>query len=626
MMSRIALLTFLALVTCVHTVHGEEPTNRPRRLPFDPTFQRVHDPSTIIREGNRYWTFYTGPGVPSLYSDDLTHWHHGPAVFPESPAWVQDVVAGHRGYFWAPDVIQLDDRYFVYYSVSAFGKNTSAIAVASSPTLDPAQPTHAWTDHGIVVRTNETSDHNAIDPSVCLTVDGELWMAYGSFWSGLKLVQLDPTTGLRIASNPTVYVLAHQDQIEAAALIQHGDYFYLFLNWGWCCRGINSTYNIRVGRSKNITGPYVDQAGIDLRNKGGTLVLETAENRIGPGHAGLVQRDNQWWLSYHYYDGNKRGQPRLGLHELTWSDDGWPTLLDFHPTSPAPSHSITVRSPADLQQLLAYRETHLPIVSAHRGGAGDRLPENCLATFQATIDAGFAMIEVDPRYTADGQIVLHHDATLDRTTTGSGKVADRTLTELRSLKLKDAKGDVTGYTIPTLDEALIWARGRSVLILDDKGVSVETRVEKIEQHRAEANAILIVYSLNDAKACYAKNPDIMMEVMITSDEQFQAFADSGVPWQNIIAFVGHQIPPNRELCDKIHAQGARCIVGTSRNLDRKLIDNEVSDVHVLADDYRQLRELGADLIETDIPRQLSEVLAPAASRMPQPIQFLDHSP
>lgn len=287
---------------------------------------QIHDPSTILEQEGRYWCFSTGIGVQSLVSDDLTNWRIGPPLFDKSPSWVNDVVPGQRGYFWAPDAIRLGDRYLVYYSVSAFGKQTSAIALASSPTLDPNAPDYHWTDHGIVVQTDESSDHNAIDPCIFLAPDDKLWMAYGSFWSGIKLVELDPNTGKRIASDSPLYSVAHKSEIEASALYFHNGTYYLFVNWGHCCRGVRSTYNIRVGRSKSITGPYLDRDGVDMNNGGGTLVLETRGHAIGPGHAGFLAKDGELLLSYHYYDANMRGTPQLGINRVKWDAAGWPVV------------------------------------------------------------------------------------------------------------------------------------------------------------------------------------------------------------------------------------------------------------------------------------------------------------
>jgi arabinan endo-1,5-alpha-L-arabinosidase len=162
-----------------------------------------------------------------------------------------------------------------------------------------------------------------------VTVDGSggLWLAFGSFWSGISLVQLDPATGQRLAPDSPLYSLAAHEQIEASFLCPHGARYYLFVNWGACCRGINSTYNIRVGRSDRITGPYLDQNGVDLLAGGGSLLLGSRGNFIGPGHAGIVSRDGTDWLSCHFYDGTRGGIPTLALLPLRWDTNGWPEVV-----------------------------------------------------------------------------------------------------------------------------------------------------------------------------------------------------------------------------------------------------------------------------------------------------------
>jgi arabinan endo-1,5-alpha-L-arabinosidase len=292
----------------------------PVRLPT------VHDPSTIVKHEDSYWVFCTGHGVASFHSRDLITWNSGPRVFDQPPVWVAEVVPGNRGHFWAPDIIHHRGRYLLYYSVSTFGKNTSAIALASTPTLDPQSSDYAWTDHGVVVRSRPEDDYNAIDPSVVHGPDDTLWMAFGSFWSGIKLIQLDSTSGLRSPADQTIHSLARAPQIEAAALYRHGDYFYQFVNWGWCCRGIESTYNIRIGRSRDIAGPYLDREGRDLRHGGGSLLLGTEGRFIGPGHAGIFREGDRHWMSYHFYDGQRRGQARLAIRALEWDDQGWPRV------------------------------------------------------------------------------------------------------------------------------------------------------------------------------------------------------------------------------------------------------------------------------------------------------------
>jgi arabinan endo-1,5-alpha-L-arabinosidase len=294
---------------------------------------RVHDPSTIIKHTNEYWVFSTGMGVTSFHSKDLIAWKAGPAVFAKPPDWIADVVPNHRGYFWAPDVARVGDRYLLYYSVSAFGRNTSAIALASNPTLDPSDPAYKWTDHGIVIRSQSKDNFNAIDPNVFPSPDGSLWLAFGSFWSGIKLIELDPKTGLRKSADSPLIALADKEQIEGVAIHFHDGWFYQFVNWGWCCRGTKSTYNIRVGRSKDVRGPYLDKEGKDLRQGGGALVLASEGRFVGPGHPGILQEGERSYLSYHFYDGDDFGRPRLAIRRLEWSD-GWPKVIGEPITPP----------------------------------------------------------------------------------------------------------------------------------------------------------------------------------------------------------------------------------------------------------------------------------------------------
>ena len=289
---------------------------------------RVHDPSTIVKCGNEFWVFYTGRGVPSYHSKDLMNWEPGPRVFANAPAWTDQAVPRHRGaYFWAPDVIHLGDRYLLYYAVSTFGKRVSAIGLATNPTLDPDDPKFQWTDRGPVIQSTEADDFNTIDPAISQDADGNLWLAFGSFWSGIKLVQLDLETGKRITADSPIYPLARYDSIEASYIYHHDDYYYLFVDWGLCCRGTNSTYEIRVGRSKKITGPYSDADGINMLNEGGSEFLDTRGPFIGPGHAGIISDNGANWFSCHFYDGTRRGLPTLAILPLQWQTNGWPEIL-----------------------------------------------------------------------------------------------------------------------------------------------------------------------------------------------------------------------------------------------------------------------------------------------------------
>jgi arabinan endo-1,5-alpha-L-arabinosidase len=311
--------------------HIAQPTHPPEPCPPVESVSRhirVHDPSTIVKCGEDYWMFATGNGVASWHSKDLLTWAAGPHVFTNQPAWTTNQVPGNHGYFWAPDVIHLRDRYWLYYSVSTWGKNTSAIGLATNGTLDPAATNFAWCDGGLVIGSSREDTFNAIDPAVTVDGSGNLWLAFGSYWSGIKLVQLDPRTGLRIAPDSPIYPVAAHDSIEAAFLYPHAGHYYLFLNWGTCCRGTNSTYNIRVGRSEHVTGPYLDHSGVDLLAGGGSLVLGSCGAFVGPGHAGIVSKEGADLLSCHFYDGTHRGTPTLALLRLRWSTNGWPEVVE----------------------------------------------------------------------------------------------------------------------------------------------------------------------------------------------------------------------------------------------------------------------------------------------------------
>jgi arabinan endo-1,5-alpha-L-arabinosidase len=151
-------------------------------------------------------------------------------------------------------------------------------------------------------------------------------MSFGSYWSGIKLIELDPATGKRIAADSQIYSLAYNKSIEASYLYRHGDFYYLFVNWGKCCSGVNSTYNIRVGRSGKITGPYLDKEGKDLLQNGGTLLLDTDGPFIGPGQTGIFQEADKTLISMHYYDGTRRGASLLAIRPLNWDEQGWPVV------------------------------------------------------------------------------------------------------------------------------------------------------------------------------------------------------------------------------------------------------------------------------------------------------------
>jgi arabinan endo-1,5-alpha-L-arabinosidase len=310
-------------------------------LPLDKSASRgivTRDPSDIVKYKDEYWVFYTGRGVPSYHSKDLVKWERGPAVFKTAPEWIASTVPENRHMsYWAPDIMKVGDRYLLYYAVSSLGKTTSAIGLATNATLDPSDPAYHWTDEGVVVRTKEGDNYNAIDPTVFQDTDGSLWLTFGSYWSGIKLIQLDPKTGKRIAPDSEIYSLAYNESIEASYLCKHDDCYYLFVNWGSCCQGPRSTYNIRIGRSTTITGPYLDKAGVDMLHGGGSVFLGTTNGPlIGPGHAGTLNAEGKNWFTSDF-EGDLRmdGNATLAIMPLRWNADGWPkaTVNDVKPAT-----------------------------------------------------------------------------------------------------------------------------------------------------------------------------------------------------------------------------------------------------------------------------------------------------
>ena len=287
---------------------------------------RFHDPSTPIRQGDKWFVFSTGNGILTRCSQDLKTWTEGEPVFKEFPAWHRAICKDHRGYLWAPDVIHRGDRYLLYYSVSSWGKNVSAIGLVSNATLDPKDSDYRWKDEGIVIQSSIRSAYNAIDPQLFADPDGSLWMVFGSFWTGIQLVALDPKTGHLHPKDRAIHQLAWHESIEAPALHQQGGYYYLFVNWGLCCRGINSTYEIRVGRSRKITGPYLDATGDDLSTGGGTAFLKSEGDRIGPGHASFVSEKGRTRMFFHYYDRQRAGFATMGERSIRWTENGWPEI------------------------------------------------------------------------------------------------------------------------------------------------------------------------------------------------------------------------------------------------------------------------------------------------------------
>jgi arabinan endo-1,5-alpha-L-arabinosidase len=288
--------------------------------------QNVHDP-VIIKAGDSFYVFCTGPGIPVRQSSDLYTWHNLGPAFKEPPKWAADEFRGARAP-WAPDISFFNGTYHLYYAISQFGRNRSVIGLATSKSLDPNSPDFGWTDRGLVIETHQGDNWNAIDPNLVLDENGDPWLVAGSFWTGIKMRRLDRVTGLPSDSDTKLYSLASRQQspraIEGPFMIRHAGFYYLFVSFDQCCRGVNSTYKTLVGRSKSITGPFEDRDRRSMMEGGATLVLQSQGRVRGPGHCAVLSLDGQDWLVHHFYDGENRGRQTLQIRPIVWDDDGWP--------------------------------------------------------------------------------------------------------------------------------------------------------------------------------------------------------------------------------------------------------------------------------------------------------------
>lgn len=286
----------------------------------------VHDPSMIQLEDGSYAVFSTHEGLQMRTSEDSVDWSRAEPALPDGASWATEYTEnGDPAALWAPDVSYHDGTYWLYYSASSFGSNHSAIGLATSETGQPG----SFQDQGLVYSTDTGDDHNAIDPNLTVDADGRWWLTFGSFWSGIKMIEIDPATGKRMAGNDTVHDIAQRTgdstAIEAPVIVRNGDHYYLFVSFDKCCSGVDSTYRVMVGRSTDITGPYLDRNGTPMLDGGGTEILASHGDRvIGPGGQSVLRSDGGSRLVYHYYDGNANGAPTLGLNSLEWDSEGWP--------------------------------------------------------------------------------------------------------------------------------------------------------------------------------------------------------------------------------------------------------------------------------------------------------------
>jgi arabinan endo-1,5-alpha-L-arabinosidase len=282
----------------------------------------------MIWDGSQYYLFATGGLLNMRSSADILTWNNAGNVFPSVPAWISAAVGSTVTDLWAPDISYFNGLFHVYYAGSTFGSNKSVIGLATSASLQSP----SFADQGLIIQSTSSDNYNAIDPSVTFDQNCDPWLAFGSFWSGIKLRKLDPATGKPATDDTTLYSLASRPNnggaIEASSIISHNGYYYLFASFDACCKGVNSTYNTNYGRATKITGPYTNKAGTDMMQGGAELLLSTSGRYIGPGGGTAWKDGNNYVYVYHYYDGQANGASKLQIRPINFDASDWITLGD----------------------------------------------------------------------------------------------------------------------------------------------------------------------------------------------------------------------------------------------------------------------------------------------------------
>jgi len=264
---------------------------------------------------------------------------------------------------------------------------------------------------------------------------------------------------------------------------------------------------------------------------------------------------------------------------------------------------LKLKTAKDLHEFFRYTGNDAVLVSGHRGGMVPGFPENSIATFENTLRHTPAFFEIDPRLTKDSVIVLLHDATLDRTTTGKGKLSDYTFEELKQFRLKDAQGNVTDYSIPTLEETIEWARGKTVLNLDHKDVPLQMTADLLKKHKADAFMMLTVHSASEAKFYLAENKNRMFSAFIRNKEEFDEYEKSGVPFTQLIAYIGPIVKPeNQELYLLLHQKGTMCMISAASSYDKLKSAEERKSAYI------SIAKDGASILESDMPIEAAEAI------------------
>ena len=457
--------------------------DRRPRFVFDSTNPDVHDPVMACCDG-KYYIFATGQGVGTMSSDDMMTWQPGPSAMPEVPQWAIDSVPGYRGHTWAPDIQYYNGKWYLYYSCSTFGKNGSAIGLMTNSTLNPESADYKWTDQGVVVRSvKNRTNWNAIDPNMIVDGKGNPWLTWGSFWDGIQLVKLGKdfktpkgkikTIARRYMRNNMKQLVSKEDMeranqapdaganaIEAPFIIKEGKYYYLFVSWDYCCKGVNSNYKVAVGRSKKVEGPYLDSKGKDMAVGGGDIIAERDDDFYGIGHSSAYKFDGQWYFMAHGYSRADNGASKLVIKKMHFNEEGWPVLDERVKRDVMEGLNINVIGDSYVANHRADKSEswHAKVAKAHNMTYRNYGRNGGAVAFDRTKDGfGKALSQryVDMDNNADIVLIIagHNDACLIGNSTDSLQIfrdsLDHLLTNLEKKYPKAQIGYVTPWFVDT---------------------------------------------------------------------------------------------------------------------------------------------------------------------------------
>ena len=285
----------------------------------------THDPSVIYADG-LYWMFFTADGIGVKYSSDGKNWTDGIRIFQTAPSWWKEYVPAKTDFnIWAPDISYYNGYYNLYYAVSTFGNNVSCIGLIRCTSIAKGD----WVDMGLVIRSTQSTKYNCIDPNF-IYAHQTPFLVFGAWSGGIHIIRLSSAT---MKPNASATKIATRSDIETSNAIENAyvwdagnGFFYLFASFDKCCEGVNSTYNVRYGRAQAVDGPYVDKNGVSMLEGGGTVLLSSSGNMIGPGGESLFKTaDGGMAIVYHFYDSNNNGMATIRINDISIVD-GWPSI------------------------------------------------------------------------------------------------------------------------------------------------------------------------------------------------------------------------------------------------------------------------------------------------------------